>query len=97
MQKQNCFWVVKYFIIQVGNMALNPYRTLTEDEVRDICKSEVKAMLAKELPDYYTVKQELDNLKIGNTVILPVSYEHAMIMLRVATHYIDIHTKHDNL
>lgn len=64
--------------------------TITKEDVERICLDTMR----NTLNDYETIKAELDSLKKGHSVVLPVDLDHAKFMLLVAQRFIsDIHNE----
>lgn len=59
---------------------------ITKDIVERICLDTMRTALN----DYETIKSELNLIKTGQTVVMPVDKEHARCMLLLAMHYLEI-------
>ncbi|CAB4126024.1 hypothetical protein UFOVP181_214 [uncultured Caudovirales phage] len=63
---------------------------ITKEAVEQICLDTMR----NTLNDYETIKAELESLKTGKRVLLPVDLDHARFMLLVAQRFIsDVHNE----
>lgn len=63
---------------------------ITKEAVEQICLDTMR----NTLNDYETIKAELESLKTGQRVLLPVDLDHARFMLLVAQRFIsDVHNE----
>ena len=63
------------------------FMQMDRERVEQICIEVMKERLF----DYERIKEELRRLNSGESVVIPVSMDHARFMLMLAQHYINEH------
>ena len=63
---------------------------MERDQIREIAREVMMSEVKERLFDYELIKAELDALKSGERVMLPVNKEHAKMMLIIAMNYLGI-------
>lgn len=63
---------------------------MERDQIREIAREVMMSEVKERLFDYELIKAELDALKSGERVMLPVNKEHAKMMLIISMNYLGI-------